>query len=333
MSNRISKHDYYLNLAFDTAKRSTCLRRCYGAVIVNNDEIISTGYNGAPRGEVNCSDCGACLRQEFGIKSGEHYELCRSVHAEANAIISASRKDMIGATLYLSGYEYDKPDVEQNVSYPCKMCQRLIRNAGIRTIVYRKNGEIQIADVGTFEHDNIISKDMVKIIAKIVIILKELKLDNLIHAQEIEFINRIRSHDYINGSVHHISITQDNKQHNSLLITNDISHMIDSIYRDYIYEKKYDYLTEFIKSSMRTKFYNINEYSYDYLNKLNGKPMMECILRYLLDEIDVSKYIKLKKSDILENELYFSLVNVKPYVLNAAWYLFHKLDNCIIAFD
>ena len=121
---RVSKNDYYLNIALDVARRSTCLRRCYGAVIVNNDEIISTGYNGAPRGEVNCVDCGACLREEFKIKSGENYELCRSVHAEANAIISASRKDMIGATLYLAGFEYNNPSVEQHISYQCKMCQR-----------------------------------------------------------------------------------------------------------------------------------------------------------------------------------------------------------------
>lgn len=103
MDNRKSKENYYLDIADAVLQRSTCLRRMYGAIIVRNDEIISTGYNGAPRGRINCTDAGRCARVEMKIPSGERYELCRSVHAEANAIISASRRDMIGSTLYLVG--------------------------------------------------------------------------------------------------------------------------------------------------------------------------------------------------------------------------------------
>ena len=97
MDSRTSKQNYYLDIADAVLERSTCLRRKYGAIIVRNDEIISTGYNGAPRGRRNCSDLGGCMREKLGIPSGERYELCRSVHAEANAIISASRRDMIGS--------------------------------------------------------------------------------------------------------------------------------------------------------------------------------------------------------------------------------------------
>ena len=88
--NRISKENYYLDIAQTVLERATCLRRIYGAIIVNNDEIISTGYNGAPRGRKNCVDMGYCTRQAARVPRGERYELCRSVHAEANAIISAS---------------------------------------------------------------------------------------------------------------------------------------------------------------------------------------------------------------------------------------------------
>ena len=97
---RKSKDDYYLSIAGAVLARSTCLRRKYGAVIVRDDEIIATGYNGAPRGETNCCDLGYCFRQHQNIPHGERYEACRAVHAEANAIISASRRDMIGSTLY-----------------------------------------------------------------------------------------------------------------------------------------------------------------------------------------------------------------------------------------
>ena len=101
---RIDKANYYLDIAGTVLERSTGLRRCYGAIIVNNDEIISSGYNGAPRGRKNCGDLGFCTREELNIPSGERYELCRSVHAEANAIISAARQDTLGSTLYLAGW-------------------------------------------------------------------------------------------------------------------------------------------------------------------------------------------------------------------------------------
>lgn len=121
----------------DTIKqRSTCLRRIFGAVIVNNDEVISTGYAGAPRGRKNCSDMGFCIRQKLGIPRGERYELCRSVHAESNAIISASRKQMLGSTLYLVGIEMDTKEYVKNVS-SCSMCKRMIINAGITKVVFR----------------------------------------------------------------------------------------------------------------------------------------------------------------------------------------------------
>lgn len=129
--NRISKKSYYLNIAKAVAARSTCLRRQYGAVIVRADEIIATGYNGAPRGEANCCDVGACWREENKVPHGERYEACRSVHAEQNAIISASRKDMIGGTLYLAGFEDGKP-ID---AAPCEICKKMIINAGIKSVV------------------------------------------------------------------------------------------------------------------------------------------------------------------------------------------------------
>ncbi len=133
---RRSKINYYLDIADAVRERATCLRRTYGAIIVKNDEIISTGYNGAPRGRKNCTDLGRCRREELSIPSGERYELCRSVHAEANAIISAPRRDMIGATLYLAGREGQGGDILATAT-PCSMCRRLILNAGIETVVAR----------------------------------------------------------------------------------------------------------------------------------------------------------------------------------------------------
>ena len=97
---RVSKNNYYLDIAQTVSERSTCLRRRFGAIIVKNDVIVSTGYNGAPRGRLNCNEIGSCYRDSLGIPKGERYELCRSVHAEANAIISAKRDQMIGASLY-----------------------------------------------------------------------------------------------------------------------------------------------------------------------------------------------------------------------------------------
>ena len=133
---RKDKENYYLDIADTVLIRSTCRRRRYGSIIVHDDEIISTGYNGAPRGRKNCLDRGVCLRDELGIPSGERYELCRSVHAEANAIISAARRDMIGATLYLSGRDAKTDEILSDTT-SCSMCRRLIINAGIVKTVCR----------------------------------------------------------------------------------------------------------------------------------------------------------------------------------------------------
>ena len=134
---RIPKQEYYLTIARTVALRSTCIRRQYGAIIVKNDEIIATGYNGAPRGEINCVTCGYCEREARGVPKGERYELCVSVHAEGNAIISAARRDMIGSTIYIVGLEADGSCADPN---PCMMCRRLIVNAGIRKAIGLTDG-------------------------------------------------------------------------------------------------------------------------------------------------------------------------------------------------
>lgn len=131
---RPDKVDYYLNIAAVVSRRSTCLRRQYGAIIVKDDEIIATGYNGSPRGEPNCCDEGTCWREANNIPHGERYEMCRAVHAEQNAIISASRRDMIGSTLYLVGFENDKVIKAE----PCEICKKLIINSGIKEIITGK---------------------------------------------------------------------------------------------------------------------------------------------------------------------------------------------------
>lgn len=145
--NRRDKQNYYLDIAQTVAERGTCLRRNYGAIIVKNDEIISTGYVGAPRGRKNCSDLGYCIRQEMQIPRGERYEMCRSVHAEANAIISASRNELIDSTLYLVGLEADTGEIVANSSC-CAMCKRMVINAGIKQVVIRDtNDDFRIIDV------------------------------------------------------------------------------------------------------------------------------------------------------------------------------------------
>ena len=133
---RIDKENYYLDIAETVLERSTCLRRCYGAIIVNNDEIVSTGYNGAPRGRKNCMDLGCCTREAMRVPSGERYELCRSVHAEMNAIISAARRDTLGSTPYLAGREAKTGELLHDAT-SCSMCRRLIINAGIERVVIR----------------------------------------------------------------------------------------------------------------------------------------------------------------------------------------------------
>lgn len=133
---RRDKINYYLDLAEVVSQRGTCLRRHYGAVVVKNDEVISTGYTGAPRGRKNCSDIGTCVRQKLNIPRGERYELCRSVHAEVNAIISAAREELIGGTIYLVGKEVSTGEYIKN-SNSCSMCKRIIINAGIKQVVIR----------------------------------------------------------------------------------------------------------------------------------------------------------------------------------------------------
>ena len=133
---RVDKINYYLDIAESVSERGTCLRNNYGSIIVKNDEIISTGYTGAPRGRKNCIDLGYCTRQKYEMPSGKGYERCRSVHSEQNAIISAARKDMIGATLYLVGINQRNGEYVKD-NEPCSFCKRMIINAGIEKVVMR----------------------------------------------------------------------------------------------------------------------------------------------------------------------------------------------------
>ena len=166
-NNRIDKINYYLEIADTVLKRATCLRRNYGAVIVKNDEIISTGYNGAPRGRKNCIDLGYCAREKLNIKSGEKYELCRSVHAEQNAIISAARKDTIGATMYMVGRDVKTGEVLDNID-SCSMCKRVVINAGIEKVIVKdKNAECgyKIMDVNDWvNYDEVLEEKVKRIV-------------------------------------------------------------------------------------------------------------------------------------------------------------------------
>ena len=147
---RISKENYYLDIAETVLERATCLRRVYGAIIVKNDEIISTGYNGAPRGRANCVDMGYCSREAMNVPRGERYELCRSVHAEANAIISASRRDMVGGTIYLVGRNAATGELLPDAT-SCLMCRRMVINAGLeRVVIRRAKTEVEVVPVETW---------------------------------------------------------------------------------------------------------------------------------------------------------------------------------------
>ncbi len=138
--------DYFIEIAKVVSSRSTCLRRKYGAVIVNDRVMISSGYNGSPRGTVNCIDTGTCTRKELNIPSGERYELCEAVHAEQNAIINAPPERMKGATIYIAGFEEDG---SYAAGKPCKLCDRMIRNAQIREVVYLdKDGGLKKIKLG-----------------------------------------------------------------------------------------------------------------------------------------------------------------------------------------
>ena len=144
---RIVKENYYLDIAETVLERSTCLRRQYGAIIVRNDEIVATGYNGAPRGRKNCSDLGYCVREQMRVPRGERYELCRSVHAEANAIISASRNECIGGDIYLVGHDAKTGAILSDAT-SCSMCRRMIINSGFTRVVNRiVDDGIEIIDV------------------------------------------------------------------------------------------------------------------------------------------------------------------------------------------
>lgn len=133
---RVDKDNYYLDIAETILERATCLRRKWGAVIIKNDEVVATGYNGAPRKRKNCNDLGYCTREEFNIPRGERYEMCRSVHAEQNAIISAARKDIIDGTMYIVGMD-SKTNKYVEKSMPCAICKRIIINSGIKSIIIR----------------------------------------------------------------------------------------------------------------------------------------------------------------------------------------------------
>lgn len=151
---RVDKENYYLDIAETVIERGTCLRRNFGAIIVRNDEIISTGYTGAPRGRQNCSDLGFCMRDKLNIPRGERYELCRSVHAEANCIISAARRDMIGGTLYLVGRDAKTGELVKETN-SCAMCKRLIINSGLEKIVVRRTAsEYEVIPVSRWIEDD-----------------------------------------------------------------------------------------------------------------------------------------------------------------------------------
>ena len=137
---RVDKINYYLDIAETVLERGTCLRRKFGCAVIKNDEVISTGYAGAPRGRRNCCDLNYCAREKLNIPRGERYEMCRSVHAEQNAIISASRKDLIGADLFLVGKDAKTFEYVEN-AMPCILCKRFIINAGIENVYIRQNKE------------------------------------------------------------------------------------------------------------------------------------------------------------------------------------------------
>ena len=151
---RPDKENYYLDIAQTVAKRGTCIRRVFGAIIVNNDSIVSTGYAGAPRGRKNCCDLQFCMREKLNIPRGERYELCRSVHAEQNAIIAASRKEMLGSTLYLACIDYKTGELTGGTN-PCQLCKRMIINAGIEKVVVRDTAtEYRVIDVKSWIDDD-----------------------------------------------------------------------------------------------------------------------------------------------------------------------------------
>lgn len=143
MNKRMTKKEYYIGIAKAVAKRSTCLKRHYGCIIVKNDEVIATGYNGSPRGEENCCDRGTCDRLNKPHNSGDYSDCC-SVHAEQNAMLSASRKDMLGAVMYLYGEEENPFGNYSSIlnPHPCPICHRMLKNSGIKKVVTINEEEI-----------------------------------------------------------------------------------------------------------------------------------------------------------------------------------------------
>lgn len=152
--SRVSKHNYYLDIAQTVAERCTCLRKKYGSIIVKDDVIVSTGYNGAPRGRQNCSDLNYCMRDRLNIPRGERYELCRYVHSEANAIIAAARERMLGSTLYMVCVDAKTGELVSETT-SCMMCKRLVINAGISQVIVRDDPEnFRIIDVESWINDD-----------------------------------------------------------------------------------------------------------------------------------------------------------------------------------
>ncbi len=158
---RRDKINYYLDIAQTITERGTCLRRNYGCIIVKNDEIISTGYTGAPRGRKNCTDLNYCYRERLAVPRGQMYEKCRSVHAEMNAIISASRRDMLGADMYIVGVNHSDKTIVQNAS-SCSICKRLIIYAGIERVYIRDDeNNYRIVEVSEWiENDDSLIEDI-----------------------------------------------------------------------------------------------------------------------------------------------------------------------------
>jgi len=162
-SKRLTKDEYYIEIAKAVSLRGTCLRRYVGAIIVKDDRIISTGYVGAPRKEANCNELGNCLRKELNVPSGQFYEICRSVHAEENAIINAasSGADIKGGSLYLFSEaiskEYYPEKQEPSALYlPCYRCKKIIINSGLEEVIISYNGikKYKIDDLRTLLKDD-----------------------------------------------------------------------------------------------------------------------------------------------------------------------------------
>jgi dCMP deaminase len=157
MSKRVSKIDYYMNITKEVARRSTCFRATHGSIIVKDDQIISTGYNGAPRKTKDCLERGNCLRDELSIPSGQRYEMCRSVHAEQNAIINSARAgvSLLGGTIYLYSEKLGKAGSSQMIdALPCFICKKMIINSGLKDMVAsRADGSYKVYQIEDWAKD------------------------------------------------------------------------------------------------------------------------------------------------------------------------------------